>query len=91
MSEGTRAVIAIVSSIIGLSIVAVVLSARANTAGVVGAASSGLAGVLSAATAPVTGAGAGVPYGLSSNLGAGIGQSLLSGALYGGGNYGMVG
>lgn len=55
MGEAGRAVIAIATSIVGLSLVAVVLSQRANTASVIGAASQGFASILSAATAPVTG------------------------------------
>lgn len=61
MGEGGRAAIAIVSSIIGLSVVAVVLSSHANTAGVIGAAGSALSGVIGAATAPVTGGTAAAP------------------------------
>ena len=56
MGEAGRAVIAVVSSVIGLAILSVILSARANTAGVIQAGGQALSGVLGAATAPVTGA-----------------------------------
>lgn len=88
MGESGRAVIAILSSIVGLSIVAVVLSARANTAGVIGAAGSALASVLGAATAPVTGAmpSGAVGYGVGSGLTQGInaGAAALYSPVWGG-------
>lgn len=55
MGEAGRALVSIVASIIGLSILSVVLSSRAQTAGVINAGASGLAAVLNAATSPVTG------------------------------------
>ncbi len=46
---------AIAIAIIGLATLAVILSRRSNTAGVIGAGSSGLAKDISAAIAPITG------------------------------------
>ncbi len=76
MGETGRAVVAILSSIVGLSIVAVLLSTRSNTAGVLGAAGSALSQVIGAATSPVTGAAPGI---------AGLQQGLMSGGGLGGG------
>ncbi len=77
MGESGRAIVAILSSVIGLSIVAVVLSARSNTAGVLGAAGSALANVIGAATSPVTGA---APVGAAGyGGGAGLAQGLAGG------------
>jgi hypothetical protein len=70
MGEGGRALIAIVSSIVGLSLVAVVLSTRSNTASVIGAGGTALASVLSAATAPVTGGSS------ASSIGSALGGAL---------------
>lgn len=56
----TRAVIAVVSSILGLSILSVILSQRAQTSSVLGSAGQALASVIGAATSPVTGGGGGV-------------------------------
>ncbi len=78
MGETGRAIIAIVSSVIGLSLVAVVLSTRANTAGVISAGGNALTSILGAATAPVTGAG----VSNASNLGSAVG-GILGGALSG--------
>lgn len=84
MGESGRAVIAIVSSIVGLSIVAVVLSTRANTASVIGSAGQALSSVLGAATSPVTGAGGyGGGYGAASNLAPYLGNSLGGGIFNG--------
>lgn len=46
----------IIVSVIGLAIVAVLVSNKANTAKVIGASGSGLANVIGAAVSPVTGA-----------------------------------
>ena len=59
MNEFTSAFSGIVVAIIGLAIVAVLVSQRANTAKVIGAAGSGLSGVISAAVSPVTGGSSG--------------------------------
>lgn len=51
-------VVTVVTAIIGLAIIAVLVSNRAQTGSVIVAASSGLANSISAAVAPVTGASA---------------------------------
>lgn len=48
-------VVVIATAIIGVAILAVLVSKQANTAGVIDAASTGFARALGAATAPVTG------------------------------------
>lgn len=55
MSELWQGVITIASAIVGLAILAVLVSNSANTTGVISAASSGFAQDLSAAVSPVTG------------------------------------
>lgn len=62
MDQFWNQITTIVLAIIGVAIIAVIVSRNANTSSVISAASGGLAQDLSAATAPVTGA-------TSSNLG----------------------
>jgi hypothetical protein len=76
MEETGRALLAIVTGVLGLAIVGVIFSANSNTAGVISAASSGFAGVISAATAPVTGSGAVGLGGLTSLAGTYVGSGL---------------
>lgn len=57
--EMTTALVTIVTAIIGLAVLAVLVSRNANTAGVIGAGGSALAADISAAVAPVTGGGIG--------------------------------
>ena len=68
----------VVVSVIGLAIVAVLVSRNANTANVIGASGSGLANVIKAAVSPVTGGG-GTFVGTS-----GSPLSLLSNSTFGG-------
>lgn len=83
MGEGGRAALAIVSSVVGLAVLSVILSARANTAGVLGAAGQAVSGVIGAATAPVSGGAVMPGYGYggyggygASSLGSGLGYGL---------------
>ena len=55
MNNLTEAVVTIFSAIIGVAILSVLVSTKANTAGVIQAAASGFANTLGAATGPVTG------------------------------------
>jgi hypothetical protein len=57
-------IVTILTAIVGVAIIAVLVSRNANTAGVISAAASGFATALKAATAPVTGGG-----GLNTSLG----------------------
>lgn len=57
MNNTISSVVTIATAIIGLAILAVLVSRSANTAGVIQSAASGLATDISAATAPVTGSG----------------------------------
>jgi hypothetical protein len=78
MGEGGRAVLAIVSSVIGLAVVSVVLSNNAATSQVIGAGGQALSSVIGAATAPVTGGGAGnlLALGNSAFNALGLGSAL---------------
>lgn len=57
MSELWQGVITIASAIVGLAILAVLVSNSANTSGVIQSAAGGFAEDLSAAVSPVTGGG----------------------------------
>lgn len=52
----TAALVTIITAVIGVSVLSVILSPKAQTAKVFGAFSQGFSQILSAATAPVTGA-----------------------------------
>lgn len=56
MNSGVEAIVTIATGIIGLAIVAVLVSNKAQTGSVLGAAGSAFANAISAATGPVTGA-----------------------------------
>jgi CHASE1-domain containing sensor protein len=58
MDKGVGALVAVFSLLIGLAMVAVLVSQKANTSAVIQALSSGGAGLLKAAVSPVTGGGA---------------------------------
>lgn len=55
-----NALTSIIMAIIGVAIIAVLVSNRANTAGVLGAGGAAFSGVLGAALSPVTGGSGGV-------------------------------
>lgn len=55
--EHHRLWVGVFTAIIGLAIVAVVLSSKASTVGVIGAASSGLGNLIAVAVSPITGNG----------------------------------
>lgn len=57
MDQLVNSATTIVLAIIGIAILAVIVSRNANTAGVIGAASGGLAQDIGAAVSPVTGGG----------------------------------
>jgi hypothetical protein len=56
MDRLTEGIVTILTAIVGVAILAVLVSSRSNTAGVLGAAGSAFSNALSAATGPVTGA-----------------------------------
>lgn len=58
-SELFNSLVVIATSIVGLAIIAVLVSRNANTAGVIGAAAKGFSQTISAAVAPVSGGGFG--------------------------------
>lgn len=60
MNALTEAIVTIATGIIGIAILAVIVSQRSNTANVLGAAGNAFAKSIGAATAPVTGGGSGL-------------------------------
>ena len=60
MSQITEQVSAILLAVVGVAILAVLVSKNANTAGVLQAGGSAFSSILGAATAPVTGGGSGL-------------------------------
>jgi len=71
MEEFGRNIVAVLTAIVGLAIVAVLVSNRANTAGVISSTFNGLGGAISAATGPVSGGNGFSTFG---NNSAGIGN-----------------
>ena len=71
--------IAIVSGIIGLAIIAVIVSRQAQTPTVISSTGGALAGIISAAVSPVTGSGSNM---LGATAGSAIG-GLVTGGLAG--------
>jgi hypothetical protein len=69
MNQLTEQVSAILLAVVGVAILAVLVSKNANTAGVLSAGGSAFSSILGAATAPVTGGGG---YSLP-NFGSGMG------------------
>jgi hypothetical protein len=57
-NEAGRAILAIVSSIVGLAIISVILSAQAQTGNIISTSGQALSSVIGAATAPVSGGAA---------------------------------
>jgi hypothetical protein len=60
-SQLVNSVVTVLVAIIGVAIVAVLVSRNANTTGVISAASTGFSGALGTALSPVTGSGGGLP------------------------------
>jgi PRD1 phage membrane DNA delivery len=63
MDHFWTSLVTVATAIIGVAIIAVLVSNRAQTAGVIGAATTGLANDITAAVAPVSGASASVNTG----------------------------
>ena len=57
MNSFTQSLVTVALAIVGVAIVAVLVSKNANTSGVLGAAGKAFSGALSTAEAPVTGSG----------------------------------
>jgi PRD1 phage membrane DNA delivery len=53
-------ILAIISAVVGLAVIAVIVSKNANTPTVISSAGSALSNVIGAAVAPVTGSGSGL-------------------------------
>lgn len=60
MNNMTESVVTIATAIIGVAILAVIVSQRSNTVGVIRAAGNAFSGALGTAVSPVTGSGFGV-------------------------------
>lgn len=74
MSQITEVIATIATAIIGVTILALIVSRRSNTVGVLSAAGNSFSAVLQAATSPVTGVGPnGSSMGFGNNTGGGIG------------------
>lgn len=84
--EKFEPVVTVLTAVVGVAILAVIVSQRSNTAGVITSGGQAFANILSAATAPVTGNAATPNVGGSSGLGFGNLPSL--GINMGGGNGG---
>jgi len=63
MSNFTSGLVAVLTAIIGVALVAVVLSRNSNTAGVIGVSGNAFSEMLGAATSPVSGMGMGMGMG----------------------------
>jgi len=63
MNQLTETVVTIATAIVGVALLALLVSKKSNTAGVIQAAASGFSNALGVATSPVTGAN--VPLNLS--------------------------
>jgi PRD1 phage membrane DNA delivery len=84
MNSATESIVTIASGIIAVAIVAVLVSNRAQTGNVLGAAGSAFANALSAATAPVTGNAATPNVSGPSSFGSSLmGGGILTGNLLG--------
>ena len=59
MNQITETVVTIATAIVGVAILAVIVSRRSNTAGVIQAAASGFGNALNVAVSPVTGGNVG--------------------------------
>ena len=77
MNQVTESIVTIFTAIVGVAVLAVLVSQKSNTAGVLSAFGSAFSNSLSAATGPVTGATSAPVNSSSSGLGIG-GYSLPS-------------
>jgi hypothetical protein len=68
MNQLTESVLTIATAIIGVAILAVLVSRRSNTAGVIQAAASGFGNALATATSPVTGENISINLGYPSTV-----------------------
>lgn len=59
MSELTTSAVTVLMAIIGLAIIAVLVSKNANTSGVLSSGGGAISGLISSATGPITGGGFG--------------------------------
>jgi hypothetical protein len=71
MNSTVSAAVAVIGGIVGLAIVAVLVSQKAQTSGVIQAAGSALSGIIGAAVGPITGSTASSTLGNPLGLGSG--------------------
>lgn len=69
MNSITETVVTIATAIVGVALLALIVSRKSNTAGVIQAAGSAFSNALGVATSPVTGASVGLNLGYPSSLG----------------------
>jgi hypothetical protein len=68
MSNLTESVVTIATAIVGVALLALIVSRKSNTAGVIQAAGSAFSNALGVATSPVTGANVGLQLGYPSSM-----------------------
>lgn len=69
MNQITETVVTIATAIVGVALLALIVSRRSNTAGVIQAAGSAFSNALGVATSPVTGASVGLNLSYPSSIG----------------------
>jgi hypothetical protein len=69
MNSITETVVTIATAIVGVALLALIISRRSNTAGVIQALGSAFGNSLAVATSPVTGANVGINLGYPSSMG----------------------
>lgn len=84
MGEIGKAMTGIVMAVIGIAILSVIVSSKANTSGVIQSAASGLGNIIAVAVSPVSGSGVTPNLSYSSGSSGGVGtlgsvSSILSG------------
>lgn len=72
MNQITETVVTIATAIVGVSLLALLVSKKSNTAGVIQAAGSAFSNALGVATSPVSGANVSLNLGYPSSLGGGM-------------------
>lgn len=70
MNELTASVLTVATALVGVAILAVLVSRQSNTTGVISAAAGGFAEDIAAAVSPITGGGSGFGFGGFSGMGA---------------------
>ncbi len=72
MNQITETVVTIATAIVGVALLALIVSRRSNTAGVIQAAGSAFSNALGVATSPVSGTNLNLSLGYPSSMGGGM-------------------